>query len=100
MTPERLEEIRQACSQASEGPWHHSEHYNEIVPVMDFNGNIMEKADATFIAGARTWVPELLAYIEELESRLAFFESAERGRTALEQIALKRATKRGYGWTR
>ena len=73
MTPERLAEIRARAEAATEGPWWTT---RNLRPATIFSGegsdyndavaDDAEPADATFIAHARTDVPELVAEIERL----------------------------------
>lgn len=69
MTPERLAEILERAEAATPGPWridgrrvvYERDGWSEMVtPILHVS------ADATFIAHARTDVPELVAEIERL----------------------------------
>ena len=73
MTPERLAEIRARAEAATEGPWridgrrvvYERDGWAEMVtPILHVS------ADATFIAAARTDVPELVAEVERLQARV------------------------------
>lgn len=55
MTPERISELQELCAKATEGPW-------EIALITRFTCS----ADASFIAAARTALPELLAELTRL----------------------------------
>ena len=77
MTPERLAEIRARAEAATVGPWWTT---RNLRPATIFSGegsddnNVVagdaEPADATFIAAARTDVPELVAEVERLQARV------------------------------
>jgi len=67
MNPEDLETIRKATEQATPGPWTIDK--KAIEAFIDSHGKMVD-ADAHFIANARTWIPQLLVYIEELETEL------------------------------
>ena len=81
MTPERLAEIEARAEAATEGPWHawgrgigFELHLGAAakcgqIRCEDVNGEFREtfkRADAAFIAAARTDVPDLLAEVRRL----------------------------------
>ena len=72
MTGEELEAIRQACKNATEGPWLACEDGDDTCAVLDRDRGTFAYlsdewlADAEFIAGCRQWVPALLDEIERL----------------------------------
>lgn len=86
-----LEEIEKACAEATAGPWMHgaaTAHgtVNNIFPVganendssdgpdhivVTDSGEYPPRIeDARFICGARTWVPDLVARVRELEAKV------------------------------
>ena len=77
MTPERLAEIRARAEAATEGPWFGSAGGLYIYGATpgDEVARTNRPADATFIAAARTDVPELVAEVEWLTA--AFEEEIE-----------------------
>jgi hypothetical protein len=99
MSPERYQEIKEAESKATPGPWevrwieqtkdgdspavgiwgpehfgYHGDDYHWIVAVTDFDSGrcrcdgVSTGPNAAFIAGARQWLPELLADNERLKT--------------------------------
>lgn len=95
MTPERIEELKKLCAEATPGPWRQEVWHNHdeggwaaVGPhIKDTPGDDYysseepgspshEKAtsDANFIAAARTAVPELIAEVERLRDRLRDYE--------------------------
>ena len=80
-----IEAIRKRCGFISRGPWKKSEEgleFNAPLVILGENnkfiGEIMYWDDAEFIAHARTDIPVLLAYIEELESENRWIPVEER----------------------
>lgn len=62
VTKERIAELRALCEAATPGPW------------IAADECILIAEDATFIAAARTALPELLDYIAELEKQVEHLE--------------------------
>ena len=104
MTPEQLAEIRARSEAATPGPWECIESFppgeyalaarppDEAFPLtlaVVGNDDAWEDAEANtqFVAHARTDIPALLDYIEELEAKLSLtYDEAERVETALAAI--------------
>jgi hypothetical protein len=73
---DKLQSIKLRADNATEGPWHQSENYKQLVSHSSgnkiaevkscFDGSSLEETDAAFIANARTDIPKLLAVIEKL----------------------------------
>ena len=79
MTRPDLDAIRARCDAATPGPWTYDETgYVDIgVPrsrsiAIGIEVDATAKSDGDFIAHARTDIPALLAYIEELEGRTTY----------------------------
>ncbi len=86
MTPEELEEIEEQCDRATPGPW--VVFTDEVIiraigkrGVFNMKNGFLPspqlfapveatREDEIFVASARDYVPALIAYIKELESRL------------------------------
>ncbi len=77
ITPERIQELKMLCENATEGPWQESQSglyenrvadldttfiYSEVRVEIDNQEN-----NAALIAAARTAVPELIAEVERLQ---------------------------------
>ncbi len=92
MTPEKLKEIEARCEAASEGPWDYqyeadgaydlwSRKLHEVPSLLgqidtdEDDHHATNEANATFIAHARTDVPDLIARVKELEERIASAKS-------------------------
>ena len=86
MTPERLAEIRARAEAATEGPWGRhpapkgrgqrvTNKDGATLFVNERPGQMRARVDATFIAAARTDVPELVAEVERLTNDLAVTEA-------------------------
>lgn len=80
MTPEKLSEWKKLAEAATEGPWKYNEHARDdnvfsgnrrIADVYGarIGGTEQNAANATFIAAARTAVPELIAEVERLQRK-------------------------------
>lgn len=72
LTPDQLNEIRERCEKATEGPWNVTGEsaltapgYKEFAP---------SDEDLDFIANSRTDIPALLAHIAEQDSRIERLE--------------------------
>lgn len=71
MTDEELEAIEKACAEATPGPWSvlpYPPGYLLVGPTRtpySYEGEVI-KADAEFSAGARQWLPEILAEVKRL----------------------------------
>lgn len=91
MTPERIEELKKLCAEATPGPWKGSGFISLAVPGFgEFDAKLVwsdsrrmdvawlpeaaTKADQAFIASVRTAVPELIAEVERLRDRLRDYE--------------------------
>lgn len=88
MTPERITQLFALANSASKGPWHHIKDGPMFMgtadsvqgPKIDVNGRVYRQyptnydpqveRDAAFIAEARSAVPELLAAVTELTTRV------------------------------
>lgn len=79
MTPEELDTIRQACDAARERPWKFQPGFPQERAVWIWQdtggparhiGEVLEDVNAHFIANARSWLPQLLDYVDELEESL------------------------------
>ncbi|MFF1958021.1 hypothetical protein ACFVWX_13645 [Streptomyces sp. NPDC058220] len=101
MSPERLAEIAARCDAATAGPWCTDawEIYRgaEYVPgISEWIGETcrgtstleQDRADATFVAAARTDVPEMAAEVERLRARVAELEAAQAPAVGLEPAPL------------
>ena len=82
LTDAELDAIEQRAHAATEGPWeasaHRTGHYLVICPDCGVRGGY-ERADAEFIAHARSDVPALLAEVRRLRSIVTRWEmEAER----------------------
>ncbi len=76
MTPAQLEELKKLCAAATPGPWRSESYGGETGCVSEIytiatgddgdRENAMTKETASFIAAARTAVPELIAEVERL----------------------------------
>lgn len=101
MTDLDLPALKELCEAATEGPWHANlkkwgdEDCDWEILVANGWNPAMNKENATFIAAARTALPQLIEKIEELESHCCAFQegsedSQEESRQyALENTALK-----------
>ena len=79
-----LDAIRARCEAATPGPWsckqYHSPHDGSLIQYQAYKGetetiaDITLTSDAEFVANARTDIPALLAYIDELEERCRAYE--------------------------
>lgn len=88
MTPERLAEIKARAEAATPGPWHVNGPYASMdtPTILDHNGGILGRTthyawmreNAAFMAAARSDVPELVAEVERLQSRIAVFEICQK----------------------
>ena len=78
-----LDEIRRATEAATEGPWgtnpdddgyavHDVRCPSDAMRAQVYGEPHRAAADATFIAGARSWVPALVAEVERLRAALAY----------------------------
>lgn len=82
MTPEALAAIRERAEKATAGPWTNSfpgasyvvrksgKGRKNAVCEMLASTSVQRDADADFIAASRTDIPDLLAYVAELEAKL------------------------------
>lgn len=80
MTPEALAAIRERAEKATAGPWTNSfpgasyvvrksgKGRKNAVCEMLASTSVQRDADADFIAASRTDIPDLLAYVAELEA--------------------------------
>ena len=84
MTGEELEAIREACENATEGPWSACEDGDDTCAVLDRDRGTFAYlsdewlADAEFIAGSREWVPALLDECERLRQTVRDVDKAWR----------------------
>lgn len=92
MTPEELQEIRERCEAATEGPWTRLDARQCctgfcIEPVLHGSDpdDSLSVADATFIAHARTDIPALLARVRELEAALTDCHQAMDGADSIDE---------------
>lgn len=79
MNQKELDEIKERCDKATEGPWITGGCSGRMITTPDgyvgdgFIADVDTKVHADFIAHARQDVPALLAEIESLNSRLSEF---------------------------
>ena len=106
MTPERLAEIEARVEDATEGPWHawdrgigYELHLGAAakcgqIRCEDVNGEFREtfkRADAAFIAAARTDVPDLLAEVRRLQAAVERVRDRQGVPMTLPELAAIRA---------
>ena len=78
MTRPDLDAIRARCDAATPGPWRlkgleiHGDSKPGRCGLLIYDEGGHDKKDARFIAHARTDIPALLAYIDELEARTTY----------------------------
>jgi len=95
LTEEQLREIEAVERAATTGPWMLSGH--ELYYGKDcfsFHQQIYYQPNAAFIAGARTWVPQLLAMVRELQQLIAGFQR-DRGHAWMEIEDLRKKASHG-----
>lgn len=76
MSPEQLQAIRERAEKATQGPWQRGTGYQGdvysrsgiVIVDTEDSGSPRQIRDATFIAHARQDIPDLLAYVAELEA--------------------------------
>lgn len=102
MKPERIQHLRTLCENATPGPWkewmgdmmqltdagkgYPLNHYPDSATIWGRDGDDVifpSEANATFIAEARTALPEALDYIEELERAVEYHVNTGREVTQL-----------------
>lgn len=75
MIEKELAAIAARAKAATEGPWHWRE-FEKSLRRAGYEDNEQTDLNASFIAHARTDIPRLLAYIEELEKKLRAADNA------------------------
>jgi len=91
LTEEQLREIEAAEQAATAGPWHHNG--CELYYGTRIHQQIWHEPDARFLAGARTWVPQLLAMVREQQETIVALDRMVREQ-ALYQLAPRPANAR------
>ena len=104
LTTQELEAIRKRAEQATEGPWsiNGKDYPNDktaklvtnkhVYIAKSFNG----ESDADFIANARTDIPKLLAEVDRLNDKVAYYlDEMERRQKLYDDLARKQAINGG-----